>query len=250
MKTLIVGNWKMNGSLGLLDQYRRSASGFDSCAVETVICPPAPFLAYAKRSSDSQFKFGAQDCSPTAKGARTGEVSAEILASFGVQYCIVGHSERRQFMCETDQDIAAKLDQAIQSGITPILCVGETQAERDTGTWQEVIAQQLSVLDGLVGIKPIVAYEPVWSIGTGRVPDSADIDEVTEFISKRLRLLGFNRGKQRILYGGSATEQNAARLLSLHLVDGLLMGGVSLDAARFFKVVQVAAETNWSQMRC
>lgn len=249
MKKLIVANWKMNGSKGLLAQFLATADSANFGAAEVVLCPPFPFLSITGQMTTKNLKFGAQDCSEMRSGARTGEVSAGILKEFGASHCLVGHSERRPHLSEENKVIHGKLVQLQDCDLTPILCVGETRERRDDNTWRDVIAQQLSILP--VGKKKpiIIAYEPIWAIGAGRLPTSQEIDETMAFVRGRLDCLGFISGKQRVLYGGSADEKNAAMLLSLSNVDGLLVGGASLDPIRFAKIVGKAVDTNWDGMR-
>lgn len=249
MKPLIVGNWKMNGSHDLCDQYGELSNMADIGMAKVVVCPPFLFLSDARISRTASIQVGAQDCSTESGGARTGEVSASLLNEFGVSYCIVGHSERRQNLSETDGDVSGKLVQLQEHSIVPILCVGETQQERDTGRWRDTLVSQLSVLER-AGLKSIiVAYEPVWAIGTGKVPTSLEIDETLFFIRKVVADIGMKPNSVKVLYGGSANEKNAAVLLSLESVDGLLVGGASLDAGKFASIVRSAVDTNWANMR-
>jgi triosephosphate isomerase len=249
VRQLIVGNWKMNGSHSLCKQYEELANIHEIGQPNVVVCPPYPFLSSASISTSGRVQIGAQDCSTEKSGARTGEVSAALLNEFGVSYCIVGHSERRQNLLETDDVISKKLAQLSEHYITPILCIGEAQQERDTEQWRAKLVAQLSILSAARLTKIVVAYEPNWSIGTGKVPTSQEIDEALFFIRKTVADMGLRSNTLRILYGGSADDKNAARLLSLESVDGLLVGGASLDIGKFANIVRSAVDTNWAMMR-
>ena len=231
---LVAGNWKMNGSResisALLDAITGGAvNGGAECAV----CPPFPYLPHvAERLRGTPIAWGAQNVSEHAQGAFTGEVSAAMLAEFGCRYVIVGHSERRQVFGETDVQVAAKYAAARKAGLTPILCVGETLAERDAGRTMDVVARQLGAVAFAGGI---VAYEPVWAIGTGRNATPEQAQEVHAFLRARLP------GDTPILYGGSVKPQNAAAIFAMPDVDGGLIGGASLVAADFLAILRAAA---------
>lgn len=249
MKKLIVANWKMNGSRSLIEAYKQNCFGFDQSAVEAIVCPPFPYLADAHSQLRQVFGIGAQDCSELPEGARTGDVSAKMLSDVGARYCILGHSERRAYHAETNSVVLAKQHSLMANDICPILCIGETEVERDNGDWKRVLDAQL--LDGLQGAhKPtLVAYEPVWAIGTGRVPSSQIIVETIRHIGDTLHCGKTDTGVIRVLYGGSVDETSAARIACLDGVDGLLVGGASLDAVRFIAMLNVVAETNWDVLR-
>jgi len=231
---LVAGNWKMHGSRetirALLDAI---VAGVDAAGAQCAICPPFPYLAQvAERLRGTPIAWGAQNVAEHAQGAYTGEVSAAMLAEFGCRYVIVGHSERRQLYGETDAQVAAKFAAARKAGLTPILCVGETLAERDAGRTTEVVARQLGAVAFTAGV---VAYEPVWAIGTGRNATPEQAQEVHAFLRERLPR------DTPILYGGSMKPQNAAAIFAMPDVDGGLIGGASLVAADFLAILRAAA---------
>jgi triosephosphate isomerase (TIM) len=231
---LVAGNWKMHGSResirALLDDI---VAGAGAAAAHCAVCPPYPYLAQvAERLRGTPIAWGAQNVSEHAPGAYTGEVSAAMLAEFGCRYVIVGHSERRQLFGETDAQVAAKFAAASKAGLTPILCVGETLAERDAGRTTEVVARQLGAVAFAGGV---VAYEPVWAIGTGRNATPEQAQEVHAFLRERLPR------DTTILYGGSVKPQNAAAIFAMPDVDGGLIGGASLVAADFLAILHAAA---------
>jgi len=235
---LVAGNWKMHGSREsirvLLDAI---VSGTDVSNAQCAVCPPFPYLVQvAERLRGTAIGWGAQNCSEHAQGAHTGEVSAGMLAEFGCRYVIVGHSERRQLHDETDAQVAAKFAAARKAGLTPILCVGETLAERDAGRTTEVVARQLGAVAFAGGV---VAYEPVWAIGTGRNATPEQAQEVHAFL--RERMPAQLRDSTPILYGGSVKPQNAAAIFAMPDVDGGLIGGASLVAADFLAILRAAA---------
>lgn len=230
---LVAGNWKMHGSLAanaaLLD-------ALVAAGVECAVCVPFPYLAQAaERLRGTRIALGAQTLSEHASGAYTGEVSAAMLGEFGCRYVLVGHSERRQLYGESDATVAAKFAAARGAGITPILCVGETLPEREAGRTQEVVARQLDAVLARGGFgDAVVAYEPVWAIGTGRTASPAQAQEVHGFLRKRLP------EATRILYGGSVKADNAAALFAMPEVDGGLIGGASLQAQDFIAICKEA----------
>jgi triosephosphate isomerase len=234
---LVAGNWKMHGSrasiAALLDELVKANP--PGCAV----CPPFPFLAQvAERLRGSRIAWGAQNASEHAQGAHTGEVSAAMLAEFGCRYVIVGHSERRHVYGESDAQVAAKFAAARGAGLTPILCVGETLAEREAGRTQEVVGRQLDeVLKKAPFEDAVLAYEPVWAIGTGRTATPQQAQEVHAFLRTRLS------ASSRIIYGGSVKAQNAAAIFGMPDVDGGLIGGASLVAADFIGIVKARIGT-------
>lgn len=231
---LVAGNWKMHGSResisGLLDAI---TAGVDAAGVACAVCPPYPYLPQvAERLRGTPIAWGAQNVSEHAQGAFTGEVSAAMLAELGCRYVIVGHSERRQHYGETDTQVAAKFAAVRTAGLTPILCVGETLAERDAGRTTEVVARQLGAVAFAGGV---LAYEPVWAIGTGRNATPEQAQEVHAFLRARLPR------DTPILYGGSVKPQNAAAIFAMPDVDGGLIGGASLVAADFLAILRAAA---------
>lgn len=245
-KKFVAGNWKMNGNLAantaLLDGILATLASPD---VTVVACVPSPYLAQVSaRVAGSTLAVGAQDVSAFPSGAYTGEVSAAMLEDFGVEYCIVGHSERRQYHGETDAAVAAKAVAAVEQGITPIVCVGETGAERDAAQTEAVVARQLAaVLDALGdrADRMVLAYEPVWAIGTGKTASPEQAQQVHAALRKQMAGLGAEVAARPILYGGSMNAGNAAELLKQTDIDGGLIGGASLKAADFLAIVAAAA---------
>lgn len=241
LRKLVAGNWKMNGSLaGLaeLDAIAAAASG----TVDVAICPPATLIAPAVLRQPG-LPIGGQDCHWNASGAHTGCLSVAMLAEAGARLVIVGHSERRTDNHETSAEVKAKAQAAIAGGLTAIVCVGETESERDAGRAVAVVTEQLrdSVPEGGTGETLVIAYEPVWAIGTGRTPTAADVGEMHAAIRQCLGELLDNEGaKVRILYGGSVKPANAAELLHVPDVDGALVGGASLKAVDFVPIVIAA----------
>lgn len=245
MKKLIAGNWKMNGSLesnAALVQALLSHSADWKCDV--ALCVPGPYLSQLQNLSNaSPLMFGAQDVSMHDSGAFTGEVSAGMLKDFACRYAIVGHSERRQFHLESDALVAAKAQKALASGITPIVCVGETLQEREAGLTEEVVKRQLAAVIHLNGhcISEIVlAYEPVWAIGTGKTATPEQAQHVHAVLRAQLRAASAHADRVQIVYGGSMNAANAAQLLAQPDIDGGLVGGASLKAADFLSIIAAA----------
>jgi triosephosphate isomerase (TIM) len=245
-RTMIVGNWKMNGSFAankaLLNDIK---AGYSSdLGRDVVICAPAPYLVQCAESlAGTGISLGAQDLSTHFAGAYTGEVSAEMLRDCGCQYVIVGHSERRAYHRESDDMVAQKALRALSVGITPIVCIGETLEERETGQTNAVVLRQLvSVLNDLDAIdfpRLVIAYEPVWAIGTGKTATSAMVQEVHGVLRAQLVERGGDYASQvRILYGGGMKPSNAKLLLSMQDVDGGLIGSASLRAADFLEIAR------------
>jgi triosephosphate isomerase len=247
-KPLVAGNWKMNGSVAGADEARRMADGLAALPgvrCNAMICPPFPLVGlFARVLAGTALAVGAQDCHPKASGAHTGDVSAELLAEVGATAVIVGHSERRHDHAETDALVAAKAEAAWRAGLVAIICVGETEAEREAGRTLDVIGGQIagSVPVSARAETTVVAYEPVWAIGTGRTPTPADVAEVHVFIRETLagRLGEEGRGI-RLLYGGSVKPSNAAELMAVANVDGALVGGASLKADDFLGIMAAYA---------
>jgi triosephosphate isomerase len=245
-RTLIAGNWKMNGSFasnaGLLDGVRAGAAAVSG---ELAVCVPAPYLAQVQSAlAGSPVRWGAQDVSAHERGAFTGEVSAEMLLEFGCSYVIVGHSERRSYHAESDELVAQKAQRALASGLTPIVCVGETLEEREQGATDAVVSRQLApVLDAMRTqlASMVIAYEPVWAIGTGKTATP----EMAQQVHARLRAMLAERDAEsaqqvRILYGGSMKPDNAKDLLAKPDIDGGLIGGASLNASDFLAIAHAA----------
>lgn len=239
----IIGNWKMNG--------RRSSTAAFAQAwaaqrlpenVSTGIAAPLPYLLDLKQAAPA-LPVGAQDVSHFDKdGAFTGETSAAMLADLGAQFVLLGHSERRQYFGENNETLSAKLNNALAAGLIPILCVGETLAQRQAAQEQAVVAEQLSVLRGKAMPHIAVAYEPVWAIGTGQVASAEQIADMHAFIYAELLSFTNKSANIRALYGGSVNAQNAQTILTLPNVDGALVGGASLQADSFAAIVQAAAK--------
>jgi triosephosphate isomerase len=241
LRKLVAGNWKMNGSLAALSELDAMA-GAGGGAVDVAICPPATLISPAAARQPG-LAIGAQDCHWNASGAHTGCLSVAMLAEAGAKLVIVGHSERRTDNHETDAEVKAKAEAAIAGGLVAIVCVGETEAERDAGNAVAVVTAQLkgSVPESGTGKTLVVAYEPVWAIGTGRTPTVADVAQMHAAIRQCLgELLGAEGARVRILYGGSVKPSNAAELLHVPDVDGALVGGASLKAADFVPIVEAA----------
>jgi triosephosphate isomerase (TIM) len=235
---LVAGNWKMHGSRasnGALLEALLAGLG-KTTGVEVAVCPPYVYLQQvSERLAGTSIAWGAQNVSEHAQGAYTGEVSAAMLLEFGCRYVIVGHSERRQLFCESDAQVAAKFAAAQAAGLTPILCVGETLAEREAGRTEQVVARQLdAVLNQSNFNQAVLAYEPVWAIGTGRNATPQQAQAVHAFLRARLS------PDVRILYGGSVKAQNAAALFAMPDIDGGLIGGASLVAQEFSEIVRAA----------
>ena len=250
MATWIVGNWKMNGSMALLDELIPAlASGLPASLgdVKVGVCPPYPYLsAAAQRLNGTPIALGAQNVYPEASGAFTGEVAPAMLAEVGATLCIVGHSERRALMGEKDDFIAAKLKVLLSAGLTPIFCVGETLDEREADRHESVVGGQISAaLAGMSaqdGARLIVAYEPVWAIGTGKTATPEQANAMHTFIRGQLSA-AFDEATARVIpiqYGGSVNDANAAELLGQPEINGALVGGASLKAPAFLSIIQQA----------
>jgi triosephosphate isomerase (TIM) len=241
---LIAGNWKMNGSLAANAELLQALlSGLQNAApmCEAAVCVPAPYLAQvASFVQGSSIACGAQDLSQHTSGAYTGEVSASMLRDFGVRYAIVGHSERRQYHGETDAAVAAKAKAALAAGITPIVCVGETLAQREAGQTEEVVKRQLAAViheNGHCISEIVVAYEPVWAIGTGKTATPEQAQAVHAVLRAQIKAATAHPERVKILYGGSMNAANAQSLLSQPDIDGGLIGGASLKPQDFLSIL-------------
>jgi triosephosphate isomerase len=247
MKKLIAGNWKMNGSLAaneaLVKAMLEGLQGAEPAA-DMALCAPAPYLAQLQSLlQGSPIAWGAQDVSAHEQGAYTGEVSVAMLKEFGCRYAIVGHSERRQYHGETDEVVAAKAQRALAAGVTPIVCVGETLAQREAGETEAVVKRQLAAAIHTVGhciTEIVVAYEPVWAIGTGKTATPEMAQAVHAVLRAQLAAAKTHTKRVHILYGGSMNAANAASLLAQPDIDGGLIGGASLKAADFLQIVASA----------
>jgi triosephosphate isomerase len=239
---LVVGNWKMNGGLAANAALLSAlVAGWRPLAGRQIaVCVPYPYLAQAGAAlGASPIAWGAQDVSEHASGAFTGEVSAGMLAEFGCRYALVGHSERRQFYGDTDAVVAAKAVAVLAAGLTPIACVGETLAERDAGVTMAVVARQLGAVLAAVGakaVKLVVAYEPVWAIGTGRTASPEEAQAVHAAL--RVQLARAGAVDVALLYGGSVKADNATALFAMADIDGGLIGGASLKATEFLAIAR------------
>jgi triosephosphate isomerase (TIM) len=249
VRPLVAGNWKMNGlraSLGEITAMGRAVDGGAAGAAEVAVCPPATLLAQAAYAlKGGAVALGAQDCHAQTSGAFTGDISAEMIKDAGASYVIVGHSERRAVHGESDSQVRAKAEAALRVGLTVIVCVGETRAEREAGRAIEIVSGQLrgSLPPGATPSSLVVAYEPVWAIGTGLTPTAADVAQMHAAIRALLaELYGEAGGRMRILYGGSVKPSNARELLGLANVDGALVGGASLKAADFMGIAGTYAQ--------
>ena len=247
-RALIAGNWKMNGSRAqtraLVQDLKARLAAKPGIAADLLVCPPAPYLAQAVAlTAGSGIAVGGQDCHTKQSGAHTGDTSAAMLADCGCRYVIVGHSERRADHGESSELVAAKAKAAHEAGLIAIVCVGETEAERDRGATLEVISSQLegSVPADAEAANLVIAYEPVWAIGTGRTPTPEDVAAVHAHIRGLLKAWFKDGAEMRILYGGSVKGSNAGSLMHVPEVNGALVGGASLKAAEFWAIALAAA---------
>ncbi len=243
-RQLVVGNWKMNGSKREnADLVTGIIAGLSSeITAEIVVCPAFPYLeSVSEQIRGSNLVLGAQNVAKEPKGAFTGEVSAQMLADLDCKFVIIGHNERRRIQGETDEQVAQKFNAAQAQGLTPILCVGESLEKREAGEYLAVIDQQLSAVLSRVGLdafaNAVVAYEPVWAVGTGKTATPEQAQEVHRFIRQKL---GYLAQTVRVLYGGSVKAGNAAELFALQDIDGALLGGASLDANEFLTICKCA----------
>ena len=245
IRPLIAGNWKMNGLKASSAEFEAMLAGAPDVAAKAdlLVCPPATLIAaFAEKARGSKaLRVGAQDCHPKVSGAHTGDISAEMLADAGASAVIVGHSERRADHCETDVLVRQKAEAVWRAGLTAIVCIGETQHQRDAGQTLDILRGQLnlSLPDGARADNLVVAYEPVWAIGTGLTPTVGDVEQIHGFI--RDLLIGrFNAegARIRILYGGSVKPSNAGELMAVANVNGALVGGASLTAADFLAIAR------------
>lgn len=245
---LVAGNWKMNGSLASAEELLAGikAGMADVARAEVAVCPPFPYLPIAQQLlAGTPVAWGGQDLSEQTGGAYTGEVAGSMLADFGCRYVIIGHSERRTYHGESDALVARKFAAALRCGLTPIFCVGETLAQREEDVTQQVVSRQVEAVIAEGGVEMlgqgVIAYEPVWAIGTGRTATPAQAEEVHAFIRGRIGMAsGAVADKVRILYGGSMNAANAAELLAQPNIDGGLIGGASLKAGDFLTICRAA----------
>ena len=240
-RALVAGNWKMNGDKALVEKMQAQLCSASLDNMDVVICPPFPYFSLF----DSKLKLGSQNISPFDSGAHTGEVSVSMLREFNCQYVIIGHSERRADNFESDELVASKVEQVLKANLTPILCVGEPENVREDGTLFDYIAAQLDAVLSKVGISQfadvVLAYEPIWAIGTGKTASPGQAQEVHAFIRGHLAKLDDNIAANIvILYGGSVKGNNAQELFSQADVDGGLIGGASLNPEDFLSICQAA----------
>jgi triosephosphate isomerase len=243
IRPLIAGNWKMNGLQSSMVEFEAMLAGSSAVAAKAdlLVCPPATLVAAfaGKAKGIKTLGVGAQDCHPRASGAHTGDLSAEMLADAGASAIIVGHSERRADHGETDVEVRQKAEAVWRAGLTAIVCIGETQHQRDAGQTLDICRGQLSLSlpDGTRSDNLVVAYEPVWAIGTGLTPTAADVEQIHRFIRELLIARFSGEGARiRILYGGSVKPSNARELMAVANVNGALVGGASLKAADFLAI--------------
>ena len=243
-RKLVAGNWKMNGSHPANAELLADINAARPFVCDVAVCVPFPYLSEtAVALASSELRWGAQDCSAHGQGAYTGEVSVAMLAEFGCRYVIVGHSERRQYHAETDQLVADKAKMALACGLTPIVCVGETLVQREAGETEAVVKRQLSAVIHALGHcagEMVVAYEPVWAIGTGKVATPEQAQLVHALLRAQLKAATSHADAMKILYGGSMKPDNAATLMAQPDIDGGLIGGASLKAADFIAICRAA----------
>lgn len=241
----VIGNWKMNGSLASNADLLEAVRGKSPSSVKVAVCAPFPYLNQVQRAlGGSDVQSGAQDVCDHGAGAYTGQVSAAMLREFGASVVLVGHSERRQFNSETSELVAAKAAAAVTAGLTPVICVGETLAQREAGLAEATVAAQLAPCAALLvasNAKVIVAYEPVWAIGTGKTASPAAAQTMHAFIRAQLAAMSPSAATVSVLYGGSVKASNARELFSQPDIDGGLIGGASLLAADFLAIILAAA---------
>lgn len=247
VRKLAAGNWKMNGTRAALAELQALAQAHNSPLVDILICPPAPLLISAAEMVQGQaIDIGAQDCHPAASGAHTGDIAAPMIADCGATAVILGHSERRADHNETDDLVRTKAEAAHAAGLTAVICIGETLAQRDAGQTLGVIAAQLegSTPDSATASNAVIAYEPVWAIGTGKVPSLEQIGEVHDFMRHSLsNRFGADTAKDmRLLYGGSVKPTNAAEIFAVNNVDGALVGGASLSESDFTPIIKALSD--------
>jgi triosephosphate isomerase (TIM) len=247
-RKLAAGNWKMNGTAAALGEISELAKLIGPSSLQVVICPPAPLLFRAcEIAKDSTIAIGAQDCHMQTAGAFTGDISAPMIADTGARYVILGHSERRSLHHETDSDICQKVKTAWAADLTTILCIGESEQDRDAGNTLDVISRQLagSLPDGATDNNTVIAYEPIWAIGTGKVPSQDQIIEVHDFLRAQLseRFGAQIADAIPLLYGGSVKAENAETIFEAENVDGALVGGASLQATDFAPIIAALAQS-------
>ncbi|MGA0615408.1 triose-phosphate isomerase [Paracoccus sp. KR1-242] len=238
-RKLAAGNWKMNGTLAALAEIDRLLADQPAPGCDVLVCPPATLIHALTARASGRIAVGGQDCHANASGAHTGDISAAQLLDAGASHVILGHSERRTDHGETDAQVRAKAEAAHKAGLVAVICVGETEAQRDAGQTLDLIASQLagSIPEGATAANTVIAYEPVWAIGTGRTPTTDQIAEVHALMRDRLSARFADGAEMALLYGGSVKPGNAAEIFSIAHVNGALVGGASLKASDFGPIV-------------
>lgn len=240
-RKLAAGNWKMNGLNASLAEVSALIADHPAPSCEVLLCPPATLVSAMAVAAGGKIAVGGQDCHAKASGAHTGDISAAMLKDAGASHVILGHSERRADHGESNADVLAKAEAALAEGLVAVICIGETEAERDAGTTLDVIGGQLagSTPEAATGANTVIAYEPVWAIGTGRTPTLEQIAEVHDFLRAELvKRFGPEGNAFRLLYGGSVKPSNAGEIFATSNVDGALVGGASLKAADFGAIIE------------
>ena len=245
MRKIIAGNWKMNGKLENLLEIKKISNEFARSKIEIIICPPFTLLSVASKIAKNVY-LGAQNLHPESEGAFTGEISADMLVDLGVKYSIIGHSERRNEHNETNEIVARKVKISLEKNLQPIICIGETELQRKENSTLEILEQQLleSLANNTNSEKLIVAYEPIWAIGTGLIPEVSEISKIHDFLRVRLvELYGSNASTIPLLYGGSVNGSNASEIFNVNNVNGALVGGASLSFEKFAPIIRAIENT-------
>jgi|TARA_B100000475_G_scaffold65650_1_gene46614 triosephosphate isomerase len=245
MRKIIAGNWKMNGKLENLLEIKKISNEFARSKIEIIICPPFTLLSAASEIAKNVY-LGAQNLHPESEGAFTGEISADMLVDLGVKYSIIGHSERRNEHNETNEIVARKVKISLEKNLQTIICIGETELQRKENSTLEILEQQLleSLANNTNSEKLIVAYEPIWAIGTGLIPEVSEISKIHDFLRVRLvELYGSNASTIPLLYGGSVNGSNASEIFNVNNVNGALVGGASLSFEKFAPIIRAIENT-------
>ena len=245
MRKIIAGNWKMNGKLENLLEIKKISNEFARSKIEIIICPPFTLLSAASKIAKNVY-LGAQNLHPESEGAFTGEISADMLVDLGVKYSIIGHSERRNEHNETNEIVARKVKISLEKKLQTIICIGETELQRKENSTLEILEQQLleSLANNTNSEKLIVAYEPIWAIGTGLIPKVSEISKIHDFLRVRLvELYGSNASTIPLLYGGSVNGSNASEIFNVNNVNGALVGGASLSFEKFAPIIRAIENT-------
>lgn len=245
MRKIIAGNWKMNGKLENLLEIKKISNEFARSKIEIIICPPFTLLSAASEIAKNVY-LGAQNLHPESEGAFTGEISADMLVDLGVKYSIIGHSERRNEHNETNEIVARKVKISLEKKLQTIICIGETELQRKENSTLEILEQQLleSLANNTNSEKLIVAYEPIWAIGTGLIPKVSEISKIHDFLRVRLvELYGSNASTIPLLYGGSVNGSNASEIFNVNNVNGALVGGASLSFEKFAPIIRAIENT-------